>query len=89
MYCPKAVLYGVGNLDIGSFASHDVVREAFLHHVPDEIDLVDAGPLFCGGATVFEALNRYGVTSTDRVGVIGIGGLGHLAIQFACVHTSR
>ncbi|KAL1673582.1 chaperonin 10-like protein [Schizophyllum commune] len=83
MYCPKAVLYGVGNLDIGSFASHAVVREAFLHRVPDEIDLVDAGPLFCGGATVFEALNRYGVSSTDRVGVIGIGGLGHLAIQFA------
>ncbi|TRM64903.1 chaperonin 10-like protein [Schizophyllum amplum] len=83
MYCRKAILYGVGNLDIGSFASHAVVREPFLLRVPDEIDLLNAGPLFCGGATVFEALNRYGVKPTDRVGVIGIGGLGHLAIQFA------
>ena len=37
----------------------------------------------CGGATVFNALHHHGVTSTDRVGVIGVGGLGHLAIQFA------
>jgi D-arabinose 1-dehydrogenase-like Zn-dependent alcohol dehydrogenase len=43
----------------------------------------DAAPLMCGGWTVWNALSRYGVKSGDSVGVIGIGGLGHLAIQFA------
>lgn len=42
-----------------------------------------AAPLMCGGSTVFNALRLHGVSSTDRVGIIGIGGLGHLAIQFA------
>jgi D-arabinose 1-dehydrogenase-like Zn-dependent alcohol dehydrogenase len=45
--------------------------------------LTHAGPLMCGGATVFETLNRYGVLPTERVGIVGIGGLGHLAIQMA------
>ncbi|KAI5892238.1 GroES-like protein [Schizophyllum commune H4-8] len=84
MYCEKAELYGFCNPDIGSFASHAVIREPFLLRVPDAIESVHAGPLFCSGVTVFEALTRYGVQSTDRVGVIGIGGVGHLAIQFAC-----
>ncbi|KAL1745406.1 chaperonin 10-like protein [Schizophyllum fasciatum] len=83
MRCPIATLYGVGNLDIGSLSSHAVVREAFLLRVPAQIELVDAGPLFCGGAAVFEPLNRHNVTSADRVGIFGVGGLGHLAIQFA------
>jgi D-arabinose 1-dehydrogenase-like Zn-dependent alcohol dehydrogenase len=42
-----------------------------------------AGPLMCGGATVWGALNSYNVKAGDRVGIIGIGGLGHLGIQFA------
>ncbi|KAL1759330.1 hypothetical protein FB107DRAFT_205183 [Schizophyllum commune] len=83
MYCPHAALYGMANLDIDSFASHAVIKESFLIRVPEQLNLLHAGPLFCGGATVFEALNRYGVKSTDRVGVIGVGGLGHLAVQFA------
>ena len=83
MYCPHAALYGMSNLDIGSFASHAVIKESFLIRVPEQLNLLHGGTLFCGGATVFEALNRYGVKSTDRVGVIGIGGLGHLAVQFA------
>jgi len=43
---------------------------------------VSAGPLFCGGITVFNPIVQFGVKPTDRVGVIGIGGLGHLAIAF-------
>ena len=85
MYCPEAALYGTSNLDVGSLASHAVIKESFLFRVPRAIELVHAGPLFCGGATVFEALTRYGVKPGDRVGVVGVGGLGHLAIQFACV----
>ena len=63
--------------------SHAVWKEDFLFKIPDEIESEHAAPLMCGGATVFNALQFHGVKSTDRVGVIGIGGLGHLAIQFA------
>ena len=54
-----------------------------LFKVPDAIPSEDAGPLMCGGATVFTPLYDSGVRPGDRVGIIGVGGLGHLAIQFA------
>lgn len=82
-YCPSREMYGYHDLDQGSFASHAVWREAFLFRLPDNMTDADAAPLMCGGATVFNALYTYGVKPTDRVGVIGVGGLGHLAIQFA------
>jgi len=82
-YCPQRAMYGYADLDQGSFASHGVWREAYLFKIPDAISDVNAAPLMCGGATVFNSLYTYGVKPTDRVGVIGVGGLGHLAIQFA------
>jgi uncharacterized zinc-type alcohol dehydrogenase-like protein len=51
--------------------------------LPEALDPAKAGPLFCGGITVFNPLVQYGVSPTDRVGIVGIGGLGHLAVQFA------
>ncbi|KAI6042531.1 NADP-dependent alcohol dehydrogenase [Pisolithus marmoratus] len=83
IFCPKRSIYGGANLDQGAFATHAVWKEAFLFHVPHGISSADAAPLMCAGATVFNALEMHGVRSTDRVGVVGIGGLGHLAIQFA------
>lgn len=50
--------------------------------LPDAIDMRKAGPLLCGGITVFNPIILAGVKPTDRVGVIGIGGLGHMAIKF-------
>ena len=50
--------------------------------IPAGMDPDSAGPLFCGGITVFNPLVQFGVKPTDRVGVIGIGGLGHLAVMF-------
>ena len=50
--------------------------------LPDGVDLAKAGPLFCGGITVFNPIVQFDVRPTNRVGVIGIGGLGHLAVQF-------
>jgi uncharacterized zinc-type alcohol dehydrogenase-like protein len=50
--------------------------------IPEGIDLATAGPLFCGGITVFNPLVQFDVKPTERVAVIGIGGLGHLALQF-------
>jgi alcohol/geraniol dehydrogenase (NADP+) len=46
------------------------------------VDPAKAGPLFCGGITVFNPIVQFGVKPTDRVGVVGVGGLGHLAVQF-------
>jgi D-arabinose 1-dehydrogenase-like Zn-dependent alcohol dehydrogenase len=76
-------MYGVADLDQGSMATHAVWTQGFLFHIPDALDNAHAAPLMCGGATVFNALQSNGVKSTDRVGIIGVGGLGHLAIQYA------
>ncbi|MES2365656.1 MAG: NAD(P)-dependent alcohol dehydrogenase [Pseudomonadota bacterium] len=50
--------------------------------IPEGIDLESAGPLFCGGVTVFNPLVQFDIKPTDKVAVIGIGGLGHMALQF-------
>ncbi|RKU41519.1 hypothetical protein DL546_004342 [Coniochaeta pulveracea] len=80
-FCSQRALYGERNLDQGSFASHAIWREAFLHPIPEAISDEDAAPLQCGGATVFTALQNLG--SNETIGIMGVGGLGHLAIQFA------
>jgi D-arabinose 1-dehydrogenase-like Zn-dependent alcohol dehydrogenase len=76
-------MYGYHGLDQGSFGSHAIWREAFLFRIPPSLERKDAAPLMCAGATVFNALQQFGTKPTDRVGVVSIGGLGHLAIQFA------
>lgn len=80
-YCYDRALYGSANTDHGSFASHALLREAFLHPLPDSLPDEIAAPLQCAGATVFTTLHD--VKPNEKVGVLGIGGLGHLAIQFA------
>ncbi|KAI1635177.1 GroES-like protein [Biscogniauxia mediterranea] len=82
-YCPERALYGSANFDQGSFASHVIWREAFLYKIPDALSDVDAAPLQCGGATVFNVLQAYNAQPTETIGIMGVGGLGHLAIQFA------
>ncbi|CAL5874574.1 uncharacterized protein PFLUO_LOCUS8871 [Penicillium psychrofluorescens] len=81
--CPERKFYGLADFDQGSFGSHAVWREAFLFKIPDSMSNEDAGPLMCGGSTVFNALHVAQVRPTARVGIVGVGGLGHLAIQFA------
>ncbi|KAJ6008574.1 hypothetical protein N7499_001375 [Penicillium canescens] len=81
--CRERKMYGDANLDQGSFGTHAVWREAFLFKVPDNMSNEDAAPLMCGGSTVFNALHVAQVRPTARVGIVGVGGLGHLAIQFA------
>lgn len=76
-------MYGLTEVDQGSLATYAVWKADFLFAIPDAIESEDAAPLMCGGATVFNVLQLYGVRSTDRVGIVGVGGLGHLAIQFA------
>jgi alcohol/geraniol dehydrogenase (NADP+) len=66
----------------GGFA--DIVRckSEWAIPLPAGVEADSAGPLFCGGITVFGPIANYGIKPTDRVGVVGIGGLGHLALQF-------
>jgi len=66
----------------GGFADTVRAQAASVIPLPDDMDLQTAGPLFCGGITVFTPLLQFGVKPTDRVAVIGIGGLGHMALQF-------
>lgn len=66
----------------GGFADRVRAHWSWAIPLPDGVDPGKAGPLFCGGITVFAPIVDCGVKPTDRVGVIGIGGLGHLALQF-------
>lgn len=66
----------------GGFAERVRAHWAWATPLPEALESSQAGPLFCGGATVFNPIVAFGVKPTDRVGVIGIGGLGHLALQF-------
>ena len=66
----------------GGFADTVRCQAEWAIPLPDGVDMAKAGPLFCGGITVFNPIVQFDVRPTDRVGVIGIGGLGHLAVQF-------
>ncbi|MBY0456607.1 MAG: alcohol dehydrogenase catalytic domain-containing protein, partial [Gemmataceae bacterium] len=79
--CPTAEGTIVGRH--GGFADKVRAHEAWVTRLPAELDPAKSGPLFCGGITVFNPLVQFDVRPTHRVGVVGIGGLGHMALQFA------
>ena len=66
----------------GGFADRVRAHQNWVVPLPDDIDPAVAGPLFCGGITVFNPIIQLDIKSTDKVGVIGIGGLGHIALHF-------
>jgi alcohol/geraniol dehydrogenase (NADP+) len=69
----------------GGYADRVRANARFVVAIPEALDSEQTAPLLCGGITVYSPLRRHGVNPSSRVGVIGIGGLGHLAIQFARV----
>lgn len=66
----------------GGFADKVRANASSVVALPDGIEPASAGPLFCGGITVFNPMIQFDIKPTDRVAVIGIGGLGHMAVQF-------
>jgi uncharacterized zinc-type alcohol dehydrogenase-like protein len=78
--CASAEQTVVGRF--GGFADKVRCHAGWAIPLPEGVEAAKAGPLFCGGITVFNPIIQYDVKPTDRVGVIGIGGLGHLALQF-------
>ncbi|MBD9368438.1 NAD(P)-dependent alcohol dehydrogenase [Xanthomonas sp. XNM01] len=67
----------------GGYSKHLVVREEFCLRMPDGLDLARAAPLLCAGITTWSPLKTWNVGPGSRVGVIGLGGLGHMAVKLA------
>lgn len=78
--CPTAEQTIVGRF--GGFADRVRTQAVWATPIPAGLDPAKVGPLFCGGVTVFNPILQFGVLPTHRVGVVGIGGLGHMALQF-------
>jgi D-arabinose 1-dehydrogenase-like Zn-dependent alcohol dehydrogenase len=74
---------GTGVSRDGGYATHMLADASALAHVPDSLDAVESAPLLCAGITTFNAIRNSGARAGDLVAVQGIGGLGHLGIQFA------
>lgn len=67
----------------GGFSKHIIVREEFVLNVPAALDPARAAPLLCAGITTYSPLKACGVTEGSRVAVVGLGGLGHMAVKVA------
>lgn len=67
----------------GGYATHMLAHMSALAHVPETLDSVESAPLLCAGITTFNALRHSGAGPGDLVAILGVGGLGHLGVQFA------
>ncbi|GKZ19597.1 hypothetical protein AbraIFM66951_002871 [Aspergillus brasiliensis] len=82
-YCREKKQYGVNDFNNGSFSYGAIWDANCVFPIPDSIETADAAPLMCAGATVWTVLTRFDMRPGDRVGIQGVGGLGHLAIKLA------
>ena len=72
-----------GDITYGGYSKHIVVREEFVLSMPDNLDMAKAAPLLCAGITTYSPLRTWNIGPGSRVGVVGMGGLGHMAIKLA------
>jgi uncharacterized zinc-type alcohol dehydrogenase-like protein len=88
-FCPNLTLtYNfpdkhTGKVTYGGYSDSVVVDERFVLRVPANLNLAGAAPLLCAGITTFSPLHHWGVTKGKKVGVVGLGGLGHMGVKFA------
>jgi D-arabinose 1-dehydrogenase-like Zn-dependent alcohol dehydrogenase len=79
----QTATYITGITSDGGYADYTIARAEALARVPDELSAVEAAPLMCAGITTFNCLRNSGARPGDLVAVLGLGGLGHLGVQFA------
>ncbi|QCZ93975.1 NAD(P)-dependent alcohol dehydrogenase [Salinimonas iocasae] len=72
-----------GEITQGGYSKHIVAREEFVMRVPESLDMARTAPILCAGITTYTPLKKFGVKQGSRVGVIGLGGLGHMAVKLA------
>jgi uncharacterized zinc-type alcohol dehydrogenase-like protein len=88
-FCPNGTLtYNgqdkhLGGVTFGGYSDSVVVDERFVLRVPSNLDLAAAAPLLCAGITTYSPMRHWGVTKGKKVGVVGLGGLGHMGVKFA------
>ena len=88
-FCPNVIYtYNLpdkhlGGVTYGGYSDSIVVDERFVLRVPSNLDLAGAAPLLCAGITTYSPMRHWGVTKDKKVGVAGLGGLGHMAVKFA------
>ena len=73
----------LGGVTYGGYSDSIVVREDFVLHVPPNLNPAGVAPLLCAGITTYSPLRHWGVTKGEKVGILGLGGLGHMAVKFA------
>jgi uncharacterized zinc-type alcohol dehydrogenase-like protein len=87
-FCPNQVLTfngpdrHLGGVTYGGYSDSVVVDERFVLRVPTNLDPAGAAPLLCAGITTYSPMRRWGVTKGKKIGVIGLGGLGHMGVKF-------
>jgi len=88
-FCPNGTLtYNfpdkhTGGVTYGGYSDSIVVDERFVLRVPTNLDLAATAPLLCAGITTYSPMRHWGVTKGKKVGVVGLGGLGHMGVKFA------
>jgi uncharacterized zinc-type alcohol dehydrogenase-like protein len=88
-FCPNMIAtynapdMHLGGVTYGGYSDSIVVKERFVLSVPSNLNPAGAAPLLCAGITTYSPLRHWGVTKGKKVGVVGLGGLGHMAVKFA------
>src|SRR5712664_806359 len=88
-FCPNMILTfnspdkHLGGFTYGGYSESIVVDEHFVLRLPSNLNLSAAAPLLCAGITTYSPMHHWGVTKGKKVGVVGLGGLGHMGVKFA------
>jgi uncharacterized zinc-type alcohol dehydrogenase-like protein len=89
-FCPNLILtynapdkHKTAPVTYGGYSNSIVIDERFVLRVPSNLDLAGAAPLLCAGITTYSPMRHWGVSKGKKVGIVGLGGLGHMGVKFA------